>query len=236
MNRQTDWCEAHGCLRISCIQRGLHRVGDPEEDPMPTTDLPLPEDAEIKAAHPLRTGRHDLYAEAMRLVGAKHSKGALVELVNWQLHENAALQKKLEFESDCLAASIRNHRTSYEEKVKLRSENAKQAEILKEYADVAYAIGIAHVADGAPVVPGPVELIVAEVKRLQRTETEQAETIARLRAAVVYAEDKFDGADRSHPQAVMREALKKSANDPAIYGASARPDDRCAKDPTDAEK
>lgn len=48
-------------------------------------DQPLPEDAAIRDAHPLRTGRHDLYAEAMRMVGAKHSKGALVELVNWLL-------------------------------------------------------------------------------------------------------------------------------------------------------
>lgn len=48
-------------------------------------DQPLPEDEAIKAAHPLRSGRHDLYGEAMRLVGAKHSKAALVELVNWLL-------------------------------------------------------------------------------------------------------------------------------------------------------
>jgi len=51
-------------------------------------DYPLPEDKEIEAAHPLHTGRHDLYAEAMRLVGAKRSKGALVELVNWLLYKN----------------------------------------------------------------------------------------------------------------------------------------------------
>lgn len=48
-------------------------------------DKPLPEDAEITAAHPLNSGRHDLYMEAMRLVGARHSKGALVELVTWLL-------------------------------------------------------------------------------------------------------------------------------------------------------
>lgn len=48
-------------------------------------DRPLPEDKAIADAHPMRTGRRDLYAEAMRLVGAKHSKGALVELVNWLL-------------------------------------------------------------------------------------------------------------------------------------------------------
>ena len=48
-------------------------------------DKPLPEDAAIDAAHPLRSNRHDLYQEAMRLVGAKHSKSALVDLVNWLL-------------------------------------------------------------------------------------------------------------------------------------------------------
>ena len=58
-------------------------------EPNSQGDYPLPEDAEIDAAHPLRTGKHDLYAEAMRLVGAKHSKGALVELVNWLLYRLA---------------------------------------------------------------------------------------------------------------------------------------------------
>ncbi len=48
-------------------------------------DKPLPEDGVIDAAHPTRSGRHDLYVEAMRLVGAKQSKGALVALVNWLL-------------------------------------------------------------------------------------------------------------------------------------------------------
>jgi len=49
-------------------------------------DKPIPEDKEIEDAHPLITGRHDLYAEAMRMVGAKRSKGSLVELVNWLLY------------------------------------------------------------------------------------------------------------------------------------------------------
>lgn len=58
-------------------------------------DKPLPEDAEISAAHPLRSGRHDLYQEAMRLVGARHSKFALVELVTWLLlkAESAPVRK-----------------------------------------------------------------------------------------------------------------------------------------------
>lgn len=49
-------------------------------------DKPIPEDAAIKAAHPIRTKRHDLYEEAQRMVGAKRGKFALVELVNWLLH------------------------------------------------------------------------------------------------------------------------------------------------------
>jgi hypothetical protein len=48
-------------------------------------DQPLPEDKDIKAAHPVRSGRHEEYQEAMRMVGAKRSKGALVELVSWLL-------------------------------------------------------------------------------------------------------------------------------------------------------
>lgn len=48
-------------------------------------DSPLPEDEDIWAAHPIRTGNHDLYAEAQRLVTARHSKRSLVELVNWLL-------------------------------------------------------------------------------------------------------------------------------------------------------
>lgn len=48
-------------------------------------DRPLPEDEAIDAAFPTRSGRHDTYQEAMRMVGAKRSKGALVSLVNWLL-------------------------------------------------------------------------------------------------------------------------------------------------------
>lgn len=52
-------------------------------------DRPLPEDGQISAAFPTRSGRHDLYGEAMRLVGAKRSKGALVALVTWLLLERS---------------------------------------------------------------------------------------------------------------------------------------------------
>jgi len=56
-------------------------------------DRALPEDVLIEACHPMDTNRHDLYQEAMRLVGAKHSKGALVDLVNWLLHRIDAAEE-----------------------------------------------------------------------------------------------------------------------------------------------
>lgn len=49
-------------------------------------DSNLPEAEQIAAVTSMRTGRHDLQAEAERLVGARKSKAALVRLVNWLLH------------------------------------------------------------------------------------------------------------------------------------------------------
>ena len=37
----------------------------------------------IDASHPMRTGAHDAYATALDMVGNRHSKGALVDLVCW---------------------------------------------------------------------------------------------------------------------------------------------------------
>lgn len=48
-------------------------------------DRAIPEDVGIGLAHPIRSGRHDLYQEAMRLVSAKHSKYGLIGIVNWLL-------------------------------------------------------------------------------------------------------------------------------------------------------
>lgn len=63
------------------------RTANPSDE-----DRPLPEDPLIDAARPLDTGLHDLYAEAVRMVGAKHSKYALVDLVNWLLVQNECLK------------------------------------------------------------------------------------------------------------------------------------------------
>ena len=40
---------------------------------------------EIEKAFPTRSGAHEAYATAMRMVGNRHSKGALVALVTWLL-------------------------------------------------------------------------------------------------------------------------------------------------------
>lgn len=62
-------------------------------------DQALPEDEHINAAHPLLTGDYELHADAVRMVGAKRSKNALVDLVNWLLaraveSERQALQRQ----------------------------------------------------------------------------------------------------------------------------------------------
>ena len=76
-------------------RRNAHRETVKEKARMAHGDKPIPEDDAIAAAHPLRTGRHDLYDEAQRLVSAKHSKGALVDLVNWLLHRQDAAETDL---------------------------------------------------------------------------------------------------------------------------------------------
>ena len=42
----------------------------------------------IKEAYPTRSGSHDEYAIAMKMVGNRHSKTSLVALVNWLLLRN----------------------------------------------------------------------------------------------------------------------------------------------------
>ncbi len=61
-------------------------------------DAALPEDADIKAAHPSRTGDHTLYAEARRLVGARRAKSSLVDLANWLLSRTVEAERNAESE------------------------------------------------------------------------------------------------------------------------------------------
>lgn len=68
--------------RIVKLEAEIDRTSVDEWD---DRELRPEEEAAIHAAFPTRSGRHELYAEAMRLVGAKRSKGELVKLVNWLL-------------------------------------------------------------------------------------------------------------------------------------------------------
>lgn len=63
----------------------LASVTKPVAEPEEWADRPTPEDEAIGAAFPTRSGSHAQYQEAMRLVGARHSKGALVAMTNWLL-------------------------------------------------------------------------------------------------------------------------------------------------------
>lgn len=92
---------SHGCVEVTNAQRVVDTlIGDitalrtraesaeKERDFLKSEwekDSPLPEDEEISMAHPVTTGNHEAYQEAMRFVGARHSKSGLVELVNWLL-------------------------------------------------------------------------------------------------------------------------------------------------------
>lgn len=61
--------------------------------------LPRPEEqAAIDAAFPTRSGRHDLCAEARRLVSERHGKGELVALVNWLLHREERAKASARFD------------------------------------------------------------------------------------------------------------------------------------------
>lgn len=57
-------------------------------------DRPTPEDEAINDAHPVESGRHGTYMEAMRLVGDRHSKSSLVAMVNWLLTRVEDLEAK----------------------------------------------------------------------------------------------------------------------------------------------
>lgn len=54
---------------------------------IPWEDKPSPEDKEISAAHPMHSGNHKRYQRAAELISSRHSKGSLINLVNWLLSQ-----------------------------------------------------------------------------------------------------------------------------------------------------
>lgn len=85
-------------------------------------DQILPEEEQISAAFPTRSGNHERFAEAMRLVHAKHSKYGLTSLVNWLLSERDAALKRAE-EAETIT---RKHATD------LQTTEAAWAEVCEE--------------------------------------------------------------------------------------------------------
>jgi len=78
--------------RLAFLESDVQRIGDAlrSMDHAQKWDSsggkPLEEDAEIRAAHPLRSGNHDLYMQALHFVDARRTKYGLVALVNWLLY------------------------------------------------------------------------------------------------------------------------------------------------------
>lgn len=69
----------------------------------------------IDDAFPTRTGQHDIFAKAMRMVGNRHSKAHLVALVNWLLAEaDAAARSRDEWKKRALADEQRIERQDFE--------------------------------------------------------------------------------------------------------------------------
>lgn len=88
-------------------------------------DLPLPSiDEAIADAHPTKSKRPDLYNEAEWLVGAKQSKVARIDLVNWLLVKIDNQKKEIEGQLRANHDEVAFHRKRYR-KEKARAERAE---------------------------------------------------------------------------------------------------------------
>jgi len=78
----------------AAIQAALDKLAETSpEAAMPWGDVEDGWSERIKAAFPTRSGSHEHYATAMKMVGHRHSKGELVALVNWLLVDREALRR-----------------------------------------------------------------------------------------------------------------------------------------------
>jgi hypothetical protein len=82
----------------------------------------------IKAAYPTRSGSHDEYGIAMRMVSSRRSKGQLVALVNWLLVEQSNAIRELGAERETaqrvLTKATEEHLRVVKETYRLTSEIA----------------------------------------------------------------------------------------------------------------
>lgn len=84
---------------LSFGELGIHEaieklVAETEAGPL-WEDSKTPEDEAIKAVHPVRSGRHELFQRAQELIHPRRSKYALVEMVNWLLHRIDDAEQKV---------------------------------------------------------------------------------------------------------------------------------------------
>lgn len=116
------------------------------------------EQAAILAAFPTRSGRHDLYAEARRLVSERHEKSELIALVNWLLHReeqaraaaraDRASHDELSAEFEAFDAGVRGRMDARRSHDDLKAE-ALQAEVAELKAICREAVGC--ICGSAPV-------------------------------------------------------------------------------------
>ena len=109
------------------------------EPPEEWGDKSLPEDSAIQAAHPLNGGDPDRMAEAMRLVGAKRSKAAFVELVNWLLAREAAAYQRGQREMREEIAENAHARAVAERLMRDKARRAQEREVAELHGDRAQA-------------------------------------------------------------------------------------------------
>lgn len=67
------------------VDEAAKASGDPEAAPKNWQDVEDQWAGAIAMAHPMLTGDHQTRATAAEMVGNRHSKGALIDLVNWLL-------------------------------------------------------------------------------------------------------------------------------------------------------
>lgn len=72
----------------------LIALAQPEQEPVAWQDKEDEWSYEIAAHHPMKTKAYKQWDTAMAMVGARHSKGALVELVCWLLQKSTPPQRK----------------------------------------------------------------------------------------------------------------------------------------------